>query len=97
MYQEAPSRLVVGISTATGFQEIVTMNLKTFQGTILLQLIDHCTRLSVSVFNPNKKPDTIIISISEVWISVYGAQDKFLSGNHTEFVTQLSTPKQSSD
>ena len=97
MYQKAPTRLVVGISTATGFQETVTMDLKTFQGTILLQLINHCTRLSTSVFNPNKKPVTIIISISEIWISVYGAQDKFLSGNHSQFVTQVSTPMQSSD
>ena len=69
----------------TEFQETVAIDLKFHSGKILLHLVNHSTRLSVSSFIPNKNPDTILTYIFELWISVYGASKKFLTDNGGEF------------
>ena len=69
---------------ATEFQETVAMDLKFYNGKIL-NLFDHSTWLSASWFMPNKNPDTVLTYIFEIWISVYGAPEKFLTDNGGEF------------
>lgn len=85
LYKKAPPRPVVGLPMATEFQETVAMDLKFYNNKILLHLIDHSTRLSASSFIPNKNPDTILTFIFKIWISIYGAPQKFLTDNGGEF------------
>ena len=41
--------------------------------------------MSASTVVPNKNPDTIIKAIFNIWISVYGSAEKFLTENRGEF------------
>ena len=56
IYRKTPQRLVVGIPMATSFQECTAMDLTFYKGRILLHLIDHATRLSVSSFVNSEEP-----------------------------------------
>ena len=73
---------------ATKFQETVAMDLKFYNGKIILHLIDHCTRLSASALIPDKNPETIIKYTFKIWISVYGSAEKFLTDNGGEFANE---------
>ena len=78
----------MGLLLATRFQENVAMDRKFYSGKIILQLIDHVTRLSTAVHIPSKQPKVIMNAILSNWISVYGAAEKFLSNNGGEFVNE---------
>ena len=69
---------------ATKFLETVAMDLKNFEGKIILHLIDHLTRLSNAIIIPDKRPKTVISAIMKNWISIYGASNKFLFDNGGE-------------
>ena len=70
---------------ATSFQECIAMDLKFYKERILLHLIDHATRLSVSSFVRSKEPKVILKAIFKSWIQIYGAPEKFLTDNGGEF------------
>ena len=78
---------MVGLPIATEFQETVAMDFKFYDSKILLRLADHSTRLSASSFIPNNNPDTILTFIFKIWVSVYGAPEKFLTDNGGEFAS----------
>ena len=80
-YKKVPPRPVVGSPMATEFQETVGMDLKFYDSKILPHLVGNCTRLSAS----HKNPDTILTYIFKIWISVYGAPEKFLTDDGGEF------------
>ena len=52
------------------------MDLKFYKGKILLHMIDHATRLSVTVILSYKKPDQIVNAIMKYWVAVYKTVDK---------------------
>jgi len=79
LYRKTPPRPVVGLPMATKFLECVAMDLKFYNGKILLHLVDHATRLSASTIVPSKNPDVIIRAIFKSWIQIFGAPEKFLS------------------
>ena len=85
LYKKTPPRPVVGLPMATEFQETIAMDLKFYNDKILLHLVNQSTRLSASSFIPNKNPDRILTHIFKIWISVYGAPEKFLTDNGGEF------------
>ena len=70
---------------ATSFQECITMDFKFYKGRILLHLIDHTTRLSVSSFVKSKEPEVILKAIFKSWIQIYSAPENFLTDNGGEF------------
>ncbi len=76
-----PPRPVVGLPTASTFNECVAMDLKFFEGKIILHLIDHVTRLSSASRVSSKNPELIVKSIFKNWIAVYGSPLKKLSDN----------------
>ena len=78
----------MGLPMATEFLESVAMDLKVYNGTNILHMIDLCTRLSAAAVMPNKKPDTVIKHILQSWIAVYGSTNKFLVDNGGEFANQ---------
>ena len=73
---------------ATRFQETVAMDLKQFEGCLILHLIDVYTRLSAGIFIPNKNKETIIKAIFCIWIAVYGSPEKILIDNGGEFANK---------
>ena len=85
VFKKAPPRPVVGLPMATKFLECVAMDLKFYNSKILLHLIDHATRLSMSIQIRSKEPSVIIQAIFKNWIAIYGTTTKFLSDNGGEF------------
>ena len=85
IYKKPPPRPVVGLPMATEFQETIAMDLKSYNGKLLIHIIDLCTRLSASSVIPNKNRETIIGKIFKIWISVYGKPQKILTDNGGEF------------
>ena len=88
-YKRTPPRPVVSFLLATEFNETVALDLKTFHGSgYMLHMIDHATRYSQACFIKNKQSSTIVKSILQFWISIFGSSRKFLSDNGGEFVNQ---------
>ena len=88
-YKRTPLRPVVSFPLATEFNETVALDLKTFHGSgYMLHMIDHATRYSQACFIKNKQSSTIVKSILQFWISIFGSPRKFLSDNGGEFVNQ---------
>ena len=88
IYKKPPARPVVALPTASRFKETVALDLKFYNKSILLHMIDHATRLSVASVVPNKKPETIVKHILQHFIQVYGKAESFLSDNGGEFINQ---------
>ena len=76
---------VVGLPHCTYFNEMVAMDLKSFDGKIILHLIDHLTRFSAATRLRSKEPEEVIDAIFKIWISIFGAPKKFLADNGGEF------------
>ena len=85
VFKKPPPRPIVGLPLASEFQESVAMDLKQYQGKQILHLVDLCTRLSAAIFIPNKKRETIVTAIMQIWTSVYGTPKKFMADNGGEF------------
>ena len=88
IFKKPPPRPVVGLPMASKFLECIAIDLKFYKKNILLHMIDHATRLSASAVIPSKKPEVIIKKIFQIWISVYGVPEKFLSDNGGEFANE---------
>ena len=86
IYKKTPSRPIVGLPLATKFKECIAMDHKFYKGKNLLHMIDHTTKLSVTVIMPSKKPDQI--AIMKYWVAVCGTLSKFLTDNGGEFVNE---------
>lgn len=61
------------------------MNLKEFNGRLILHLIDHARKFLAVVFIKSKERQEIIICIFNIWISIFEAPRKFFSDNSGEF------------
>ena len=66
----------------------MALDLKFYNGKILLHMIDHATRLSASSIVPNKRPETIVKHMLSNFIQIYGSVESFLSDNGGEFINQ---------
>ena len=87
-YKKPPARPVVALPTATRFKETVALDLKFYNGNILLHLIDHATRLGIAAVIPNKRPETIVKNMLRHFIQVFGNAESFLTDNGGEFVNK---------
>ena len=87
-YKKAPPRPVVGLPMAKAFNECVAMDLKFFQGKIILHMIDHASRYSAGCRIASKEPEVVIKAIFMHWIKIHGSPIKFLTDNGGEFVNQ---------
>ena len=79
---------VVGMPHADRFNETVALDLKFFEGNIILHAIDHLTRYSAAVVCKDKNPDTILKGIVQCWIAVFGPPEKFMVDNGGEFANE---------
>ena len=71
IYQKTSQRPIVGLPMATSFQGCIAMDLQFYKFRILLHLIDHTIRLSVSSFVKSKEPEVILKTIFKSQIQVY--------------------------
>ena len=75
-FSPTPPRPVVSLPATTEFNQLLTMVLKELKDLnyrYILHMIDGFTRLGVSVFINNKKPETIVSNLMKHWVSVgYG-------------------------
>lgn len=81
-------RPTVGLPHASSFNETVAMDLKFFEGKIILHLIDHLTRFSSACIVKSKEPNEIISGICKIWITIFGPPQKFLTDNGGEFANE---------
>ena len=58
---------------------------KFYKGRILLNSIDHATRLSLPRFVKSKQPQVILKAIFKSCIQIYGTAEKFFTDNSKEF------------
>ena len=72
---------MVGFPQAKKFNETVALDLKFFEGKILLHLIDHQTRVSSVVVVRSKETEEIIDGIFKSSIQIFGPPKKFLTNN----------------
>ena len=75
----------VGMPHAERFNETVAMDLKFFEGKIILHAIDHLTRYSSAVVIKSKDPEVVIQGLIKCWISIFGPPGKFMVDNGGEF------------
>ena len=87
-YGKASPRPIVGFPMGSRFLECVAMDLKFYDDKILLHLIDHATRLSITARIPSKKPSAVLNALFKHFIAIFGSVDKFLTDNGGEFVNQ---------
>ena len=78
----------VGFPHAKYFNETVAMDLKYFDGKIILHLVDHLTRFSTAAVSKPKEPKEIVSAIMRSWVSVFGPPQKFLMDNGGEFANE---------
>ena len=78
----------VGFPLADEFNETVAMDLKFFDGKIILHLVDHLTRFSTGIICKSKEPKEIVSAIIRSWVSIFGPPRKFLMDNGGEFANE---------
>ena len=88
-FKKAKLRPAVGLSLAKEFNENVSMDLKDYEGTKILHIIDHVTRFSTTCIIPSKDKRVIIDKVFKFWIALFGCPKKFLSDNGGEFNNTL--------
>ena len=87
--KKRPLRPSVCFPTATTFNETVAMDLKS-RGSdgYILHMIDHLTRYSSACIIPDKRKETIVNSVMDYWVRIFGSPKSFLTDNGGEFVNQ---------
>ena len=85
-YKRTPSRPIVSMPMAQQFNDVVAMDLKTYENKYFLHFIDLHTRFSKSKVIRNKNPKTIVDAVATEWIAAgFGPPKKFLVDNGGEF------------
>ena len=95
-FKKTFSRPKSTLPKSTEFNQIVTLDLKFFEKTPVLWMVDSCTRFIKGVVLKNKEAPTVITAIHEHWICNFGFPSiRFWSDNGTEFanikLTELAT------
>ena len=85
VYHKPGFKPVVSVSLAEEFNEVAAMDLKIFESSIILHLVDHVTRFSAAAVVKSKDRNEIIKHLFHTWISIFGALPKLFSDNGGEF------------
>ena len=75
-YKRPQSKPTVGFSLAKDFNETVSMDLKTYNGFLILHIIDHATRFSTAAVIRSKEKEEIIDKIFKHWVALLAVQEK---------------------
>ena len=80
-----PDRPAVALPRAEDFNEILTMDLKIWDGKYILYLIDMHTRYTVGTVIARKQPNNVIDAIFYHWIKHFGIPGRIMTDNGGEF------------
>ena len=87
--KKAPLRPAVGLPTATQFNEMVAIDLKSRGADgYIMHMIDHLTRYSSACLIKNKKKETIVNGLLNYWVRIFGFPKSFLTDNGGEFINK---------
>ena len=86
VYRKSSVKPIVSMPLAADFNEVVALDLKFYNGKIILHLIDHVSRFSAAAVVKSKKPNEIIAKIFRCWISLFGPPKRYFHDNGGEFV-----------
>ena len=70
------------------FNQVVSIDLKERNGRYILYIIDIVTRYTRAQFIKNKRQQTIVNKIIELWLSVFGSPAVFYADNGREFANE---------
>ena len=84
-HKKPPPRPVVCLPLASRFNEMIGIDLKKWNESYFLVMVDIVTRFCQAYVIPNKMPSAIIKALFVSWISIFGAPTKILSDNGGEF------------
>lgn len=84
-YKRNPAKPVVGFSWSRTFNEIIAIDVGELQERKFLVIVDLATRYCQAYWIKDKKPETIIRTLSDGWFALFGAPSKILSDNGGEF------------
>ena len=84
-FRKPTPRPVVGFSIGQVFNEAISMDLKSWEGSYFFVIIDIATRYCTATLISNKLASTIIKKLFTSWIVLFGAPKKILSDNGCEF------------
>ena len=88
-YSKPKLRPAIGFSLAKEFNDVLSMDLKDYNGTKFLHMIDHSTRFSAASIICSKRKETIVDCIFKYWVSIFGCPKRILSDNGGEFNNEL--------
>ena len=71
------------------FNESVVMDIKYCENHLVLYLIDYATRFSSAVIIRSKHRNTIISSVFQIWIFIFGPPKQILTDNGGEFTSDV--------
>ena len=78
-------RPVVALPMADKFNDLVAMDLKSYNNMYFLVMVDYATRYCASELIGDKKPATVVKAIFSKWLSLFGPPKKLLFDNGGEF------------
>ena len=84
-FKKPSSRPVVCLPMAKEFNEMVAMDLKVWNNSYFLVIVDLATRFCTATVVTNKMPHTIIKGLFVSWITIFGAPKKILTDGGGEF------------
>ena len=84
-FRKTPSRSKVALPMSHSFNDLVCLDLKSWNGAYILHMIDMWSRYSMSTFIKNKEPNTVIDVIMKRWIGTFGLMQGLLNDNGGEF------------
>ena len=84
-FKRTPSRPVVSMPMARNFNDVVSMDLKSWQDKYFLVMVDMATRYCNACVIKSKNASVIVEAVMRYWIALFGAPKKFLTDNGGEF------------
>ena len=85
-FKKSQSKPKVALPKVTDFNQVVTLDLKQFDGKNVLWAVDSFTRFIQGIVINNKKAETVIEALSSVWCLHFGYPNHgFLADNGSEF------------
>ena len=84
-FKKPVPRPVVSIPLANNFNEVIAIDLKSYENQYFLVIVDIFTKYCAAALINNKKPETIVENMFSSWITIFGAPQKILHDNGGEF------------
>lgn len=85
-FKKAAPRPIVSVPLAENFNEIIAIDLKSYDNAYFLVIVDVFSKFCSAAVINDKKPSTIVQNLFTSWISFFGAPQKIFSDNGGEFV-----------